>query len=115
MPVSPDFAAYVLEQLGRIVPVTSRRMFGGIGIYGDGLFFALIDDDTLYLKVDDATRPAFEAAGMEPFRPYGDDRAMAYYTLPGDALEDVELLAPWVDRAMAAARRQAAGKRRRSS
>lgn len=105
MAVSAEFVEFALEQLGRVVPVTSRRMFGGVGIYANGLFFALIADDALYLKVDDVTRADFEAAGSEPFRPFDDERAMQYYLLPPDALEDVEMLAAWVERAVGAAER----------
>ncbi len=65
MPISPSFRTFVLEQLGRVTPnVRARNMFGGVGIYGNDLFFALIADDTLYFKVDDTNRPDFEALGM---------------------------------------------------
>lgn len=113
MSVSPEYRAYVLEQLGRIVPVTARNMFGGVGIYTNGLFFALMDDDTLYFKVDDGNRAAFEAIGSGPFRPYGDERAMQYYELPADLLEDSETLRQWVNGATEAARRARASRRRR--
>ena len=105
MAVTRDYRDYVLEQLGRLGPVTARAMFGGVGVYHDGLFFALMDDDTLYLKVDDGNRAMFEAAGMGPFRPFGDERAMQYHELPADLLEDPERLRPWVDGALDAARR----------
>lgn len=105
MAVSPEYRAWVLELLGRVGTVTGRSMFGGFGLYLDGLFFALVDDDTLYFKVDDATRPEFEAAGMQPFRPYGDERAMQYYELPPDVLEDPEQMRIWVERAVGVARR----------
>jgi DNA transformation protein len=89
-------------------------MFGGVGLYCHGLFFALIDDDTLYLKVDDATRADFERLGSQPFRPYGDDsHGMQYYELPADVLEDRAAVLPWVERALEAARRKGAAKRRR--
>lgn len=110
MSVSVEYRTFALEQLGRVVPVTSRAMFGGVGIYSDGLFFALIDDDTLYFKVDDSTRADFEAAGSGPFRPYDDGRAMQYYELPADLLEDVDALRDWVGKALAVA---AAAKRRK--
>ena len=71
MTVTESFRLYVSEQLSRIRPVTTRPMFGGVGIYADGLFFALIDDDVLYFKVDDSNRPDFEEHGMGPFRPFG--------------------------------------------
>ena len=103
----------MLEQLGRVVQVTARNMFGGVGIYADGLFFALMDDDTLYLKVDDGNRATFETIGSGPFRPYGDERTMQYYELPADLLEDSETLRSWVDGAVAAARRARTRKRKR--
>lgn len=104
MSVTPDFRAYVEEQLGRVVPVTTRHMFGGLGVYGRGLFFALASDNMLYFKVGDENLPDFEARGCQPFRPYGDDRAMRYYEVPGDVLEDPELLEAWVEKALAVAR-----------
>jgi DNA transformation protein and related proteins len=114
MSVSPSYKAFVLDQLSAAGTVTAQSMFGGVGLYCQGLFFALIDDDTLYLKVDDATRPEFERLGSQPFRPFGEDsHTMQYYELPADLLEDREAVRPWVDRALAAARRKASGKRRR--
>ena len=112
MSVSPEYRDYVLEQLARVAPVTSRSMFGGVGIYADGLFFALMDDDNLYLKVDDGNRSDFEAIGSEPFRPFGDERAMQYYELPADVLEDVDALRRWVEGALDVARRARVKKKR---
>ncbi|MDT7786009.1 MAG: transformation protein [Gemmatimonadales bacterium] len=81
-------------------------MFGGVGVYAGEVFFALLDDDTLYFKVDDATRPEFEDRGMTPFRPYGEDgEAMHYYEVPADVLEDPEALGTWVGAAIAVAKR----------
>ena len=65
----PEFRDHVLDLLTPLGPVTAPRMFGGFGIYLDGVMFALIADDVLYLKVDDRTRPDYEAAGAAPFRP----------------------------------------------
>lgn len=88
-------------------------MFGGIGIYSGELFFALIADDTVYFKVDASTRSDFEARGMGPFRPFGDDGGtMKYYQLPDDLLEDPDALRPWAEKAVAIARQN---KARRSS
>ena len=69
MASSAEFRDHVLDLLAALGPVTARRMFGGFGIYLDGVMFALIADDILYLKVDDRTRPDYEAAGSAPFRP----------------------------------------------
>ncbi len=80
-------------------------MFGGVGIYSGEIFFALIADDTVYLKVDESTRADFEGRGMEPFRPFGDDGGtMKYYQLPEDLLEDPEALRPWAEKAVAVGR-----------
>lgn len=105
MAVSSEYTEYVMEQLGRVVPVTSRRMFGGVGIYSDALFFALLADDRIYLKVDDSNRGDFEAAGKGPFRPFGEDsKPMSYYELPGELLESPDRLGPWIDKALSVAR-----------
>jgi DNA transformation protein and related proteins len=112
MAASQSYRDFVLEQLGRVTPVTGKSMFGGVGIYAQGLFFALIADDRLYFKVNDATRPDFERQGMEPFRPFGEDHAMGYYEVPADVLEDVEQLDLWMCKAIDVA---AGAKRRKSA
>jgi len=89
--------------------IRARPMFGGVGIYCGELFFALIADDTVYFKVDASTRADFEARGMEPFRPFGDDGGtMKYYQLPEDLLEDPDALRPWAEKAVAIARQNKA-------
>ena len=68
MAVSPGYQTFVLDQLRRVLPgVRAKRMFGGVGLYADDLFFALIDDDVLFLKADDETRGDFERRGLRPF------------------------------------------------
>jgi DNA transformation protein len=105
VPVSEEYLAYVLEQLAGMGHLTSRRMFGGAGIYCGGLFFALIFRDQLYFKVDDTNRSEYEKLGMERFRPYADrpHLSMTYYTVPVEVLEDNEQLTEWGRRAVAAA------------
>jgi len=104
MPVTPSYRTYIEEQLGRIEPVRTRAMFGGVGIYAGGLFFALMDDDRLYFKVDDGNRPDFEREGMSAFHPFDDaSRAMQYYEVPERVLEDPEELEAWMRKAIAVA------------
>lgn len=107
MAVSDSFKTYVLEQLGRLRPdIRARAMFGGIGIYAGERFFALIDDDALYLKVDDLTRPDFEKEGMGPFQPFGPGgEVMQYYELPAGLLDEPDALASWVEGAIEVAAR----------
>ncbi len=105
MAVSNDFRDFVLEQLKPAGRVTERRMFGGVGLYLDGLFFALIDDDTLYFKADDSNRARYEQAGSKPFCPFPDQPAkvMGYWQVPAEVLEDPEELARWAREAMTVA------------
>jgi DNA transformation protein len=106
--------AHALEQLSLAVPVTPKAMFGGVGIYSDGLFFALMDGERLYLKVDDTNRPTFEARGLGPFRPYdADGPAMQYYPVPEDVLADPATLREWALDALEVARRAKARRKRR--
>ncbi len=105
MAVSDDYRDFVLEQLAAAGRVTPRAMFGGVGLYLDGLFFALIDDDTLYFKTDDSNRPRYEQAGSRPFCPFADrpDQSMAYWQVPADVLEDPDELTAWARQALAVA------------
>jgi DNA transformation protein len=109
-----DFAAYAVELLGTVGRVAARRMFGGYGLYCDGVMFALIADDVLYLKADDASRPEFERAGSEPFvyEARGRRTTMAYWHAPDEAMESRELAAPWARTALAAALRARSAKRK---
>ena len=115
MPVTPSYRDFVLDQLGRVIPnVRGRGMFGGVGVYAGELFFALIDDDTLYLKVDDSNRPDFEARGMGPFRPFGEGGGvMQYFELPAEVLEEPDELRGWAEKAIEVARRAKKPSKRR--
>ena len=108
MPVSSTFRTFVLDQLARVATrVRAKSMFGGVGIYSGDVFFALIADDELYLKVDGSNRPDYEARGLGPFRPYGPGgETMQYYPLPEDVLENIESLRVWVDKALVVARQR---------
>jgi DNA transformation protein len=119
MTVSLAYRDFVLEQLapaGRVMP---RAMFGGVGLYLDGLFFALIADDTLYFKTDERTRERYRQADSRPFCPYPDqpDQSMGYWAVPAEVLEDPEELASWARESMgvALAKRARRPARRRAS
>jgi DNA transformation protein and related proteins len=105
MAVKDHYLQWVLEQLSGAGRISSRRMFGGVGLYRDGVFFALISSDTLYFKVDDATRCNYEKRGMSQFRPYLDRPlvSMNYYEVPADVLEDPDECVEWALRAVASA------------
>ena len=108
MSVSDSYRTFILDQLGRASErIRLRSMFGGVGVYSGDLFFAVDDDDVLYLKVDDTNRPDFEARGMRPFQPFGEGgEVMQYYTLPEELLDDPDALRPWVEKAVLVALRK---------
>jgi len=113
MTVSADYLAYVIDQLAPFAQVTSRRMFGGAGLYADGLFFALIAEEELYFKVGDSNREDYVSRGYRPFRPFPDKPempSMNYYQVPADILEDPDELQQWARKALAVAAAAAAAK-----
>lgn len=114
MPVSDGYKTYILEQLQPGPPVIAKAMFGGLGLYRDGVFFGLIADDSLYFKVDESSRKQYEQTGARPFQPYGEGSySMQYYEVPAEVLEDRESLRHWADTAVAVARRSATATKKR--
>ena len=100
------FEAFVLDQLAEAGDVSAKKMFGGVGLYCDGVFFGIVARDELYLKVDDSTRAQFEQAGSAAFKPYPDrPGTMQYYRVPIDVLESAPELVRWARDAVAVARR----------
>jgi DNA transformation protein len=113
MAAGNEYLQYVLEQLSGLGGVSSRRMFGGFGLYCGSQFFGLIFGDTLYFKVGNANRRDYEERGMGRFRPYRDrpQLSMTYYELPADVLEDAQQLVAWARKAVEAALSSAAQKK----
>jgi len=114
MAASQGFKEFVRDQLAGFGPVSIRNMFSGAGIYADGVMFAIIADDTLYLKADETSARAFEAEGMGPFTYTLQGRApvaMPYWEVPPRLLEDPDELAQWARQAHEIAR---AGKQKPS-
>jgi DNA transformation protein len=105
MAVSEAYRDFVLDQLAAAGRVTPRAMFGGVGLYLEGSFFALIDDDTLYFKADDSTRARYERSGSRPFCPFPDrpGQSMAYWQVPAEVLEDPDELVIWAREALGVA------------
>jgi DNA transformation protein len=102
----------LFEPLG---PIGARAMFGGYGLYFDGMIIGLIIDEALYLKADEQTRDRFEAAGCEPFvyDLKGKPLTLSYWSLPEEAMDSPQSMRPWAQLAIAAARRKPVAKPRR--
>ena len=99
MASSPEFVAYVVDLLHPNYPITTRKMFGGVGIFCEyGMCALITSDDVLYFKVDDNNRADYEAAGMAEFE------SMPYYQIPADVLESSQDLGIWLGKSIAAAK-----------
>ncbi len=113
MAVADSFLTFVLEQLAGVRDVSWRRMFGGIGLYSGEWFFAVIDNDTLFFKVDGSSRERYRRRKMPPFRPDPKGPAMeGYYQVPPSVLEDDDELARWATDAVGISRAARRTKRR---
>jgi DNA transformation protein and related proteins len=105
---SPEFLAFVKDQLAPLGHVTTRRMFSGAGVYCDGVIFALILRDALYFKVDDGNRSTYVAEGLEPFSYEAKGRTVqvgAYWRVPERLFDDPDEMVEWARAAVAAGRR----------
>ncbi|HKB82980.1 MAG TPA: TfoX/Sxy family protein [Burkholderiales bacterium] len=101
-----EFVRYVCERLTPLGAVSARLMFGGWGLYVDNQFCAIVHRDILYLRVDDMTRPDFEARGCGPFRPFADKAPiLSYHEAPAEILEDAAEMLVWGHKALDAALR----------
>lgn len=102
------FASYCAELLAPLGPVRVQRMFGGHGLYVDGVFLAIVTGETLYLKVDGETAPRFEAAGCAPFTYAAKGRgrvSLSYRAAAAEAMDSPALMRPWALLALQAALR----------
>jgi DNA transformation protein len=107
MPPSEGFKDFIRDQLAGFGPVSIRNMFGGAGVYADGVMFAILANDVLYLKADETSATAFAAEGMGPFtyQPEGKPPvAMSYWEVPPRLLEEPDELAEWAREAHRIAR-----------
>jgi DNA transformation protein len=100
-----EFVEYLLELFEPLGGVKVKAMFGGFGIFRRDLMFALVADDTLYLKVDEKGRSEFQSKGLSPFvyKMKGKEFSMSYYKAPDEALADPEEMALWAKKAYEAA------------
>ena len=104
-----EFVEYLEEAFRDFGPISARRMFGGHGIYYDGVMIGLVADDILYLKADTASAPRFLEAGLAQFKYQKRDKlvGMSYYQAPEEALEDPTEMREWAQLAYRAALRAA--------
>lgn len=105
-------SAAVADMVAVVDGAEIRRMFGGHGVFREGLMFALHARDELYLKVDEAFAARLADLGSTPFHYVSATRevTLPYWRLPEAALDDEELRQDLLLQALAVAHAAAARK-----
>ena len=114
---SPSFVRYAVDLLSPLGDVSSCAMFGGHGLYLDGLMFGLLDDGELFLKTDELCQAEFAAAGGKRWTypsPKG-PMETRYFAPPAEAMESSDGMKKWFELSIAAARRKASEKKKKTS
>ena len=96
-----SYLRYVLDEfLAEVTGITSRAMFGGYGIYKDGLIVAVIINDQLYFKVGESNQADYEATGSQPFiyKVNGKEMKMGYWEVPGEIMENSQEVGVWLEK-----------------
>jgi len=100
-----EFLQLVMDKLSALPEIDSRAMFGGYGIYSEGLMFGLLaDENSLYFKAGDTNLADYASYGSHQFKP------MPYYEVPADVFEDDGLFIKWAERSVMQAKLMAAKK-----
>lgn len=95
-----DYAAAVIQELTSLGQVMSKKMFGGIGLFLDGVMFAKVSGDSvLYFRVDDSNRADYEQFGTEQFDSENKKKGMPYYQVPAPIIEDEDQFIDWAQTA----------------
>ncbi|MFZ2031796.1 MAG: TfoX/Sxy family protein [Vitreimonas sp.] len=123
MAADDSFHAFVKELFAGMGPVQIKRMFGGAGVYADGLMFGLLDSDTIHIKANDDAMKAdliTEGSGAFVWIPQngprkGEQIDLGYWRLPDAALDDPDEAVKWGRRALALAKAKAAAKPKRAA
>jgi DNA transformation protein len=113
-----EFCEHLMDRLAPLGAPSYKFMFGGYGIYLDGLMMGIVSDDALWLRADEGNRPDYEARGIKPFQPMsknGPMGIMPYYPVPDDVFEDQDALQEWAGKSREAAVRHAEAKAKKGA
>ena len=113
MSANDSIVALLKDILAPLGGFQARRMFGGLGLYLDGVFFAILNDGELYVRVSDRSRPDYKAEGMKPFTyatKQGEKAIDSYWRVPERLFDEPDEMIPWVRASVEAARTVAAAK-----
>ena len=111
-----EFCEYLMDRLAPLGAPSYKFMFGGYGIYLDGLMTGIVSHDALWLRADEGNRGDYEARGIKPFQPMGKNGPMGimpYYPVPDDVFEDEDVFLDWAKKSRESAVRHAEAKARK--
>ncbi|HWK36870.1 TfoX/Sxy family protein [Sphingomonas sp.] len=117
MAFDAGLADWVAEAVAPIGTVTRKRLFGGAALYCDGIAFAILAFDALWLKADAESDAAWDAIAAPRFtveRDGGKIQSMNYRRAPDATYDDADALRHWAALAIEAGRR-APPKRKRAT
>ena len=98
MATSTDYVDFILDQLSNWIPILTKRMFGCIGLYADGLMFGIIAKETIYFKVDDSNKNKYLEAGSETLKLFKSNSVVAsFYEVPVEIIEDANQFVVWAE------------------
>ena len=105
MRVKSSLASYVAEQLAPLGRISSRAIFGGVGVFIDDRLLAIVMGEKLYLHTDKSNLDDYVARGMQQFKPYPNafDLTTDHHEVPQEIVNDAEQLKVWGERALTAA------------
>jgi DNA transformation protein len=100
-----SLANYVVEQLGFLGRISSRAIFGGIGVFHEERLLGIVIEGALYLHTGETNLNDYVSRGMSQFKPYPNafDLTTDHHRVPADVLSDGEQLKLWGKRALSAA------------
>ena len=105
MAVAEDFKLFVQDQLRDFGSITMKNMFGGYGIFKEGVMFGMLAGNKLRMRVDEGNKPTYEAAGMKPHESKAKKKGMPYWEVPEHVLDNTVILLEWAQKAYEAALR----------
>lgn len=105
MRVKSSLASYVAEQLAPLGRISSRAIFGGVGVFIDERLLGIVMGEKLYLHTDKSNLDDYVARGMPQFKPYPNafDLTTDHHEVPLEVVNDAEQLKVWGERALNAA------------
>lgn len=97
MAVNEEYLKFIEDQLSEFGGFETKKMFGGIGFFKEGVMFGKIGGETFRLKVDETNQKGYEDKGMKPFHSETKKKGMPYWEVPQDVLEDKIELSKWAN------------------